>query len=159
MPLFKKAWPLFLILLWGCSGGGTPSANNCGSQPTLSLAGYSTSSNPEVAGLPQNGSGPYPSIATFLYFSSQGGPATGLQPFLSVTGTPNLKGSDGSAITAGPLSAIEVNNTPAPVLMGYYASISGLKPNVTYSVSFASFQSVQPSCQYGGRSAGSFVTN
>jgi len=56
---------------------------------------------------------------------------------------------------------LPIENTHLTItdLYGYSSSISGLVPNVSYSISFTSLQAVQTGCTYGGQSAGSFSTN
>ncbi len=128
--------------------------------------GYSTGSTPAFA---PTMSSPYPAVSTFLYFTESGGPSqtnpatpdtnTGTPVLTGSTGTPVLTGSNGTTLTGGTLIPIENSHLQITTLYGYSSSISGLLPNVSYSVSFSALQGVQAGCNYGGQSAGSFSTN
>ncbi len=149
---------LVAFILAGCSGGGS-GGQACGAPQTLMVAGYSTGSAPVTYGLPL-ASSPYPASATYLYFSEANGPPqTNAGTFPTFTGTPVLTGSDGTTITGGTLVPIGYVHLSIAGQFGYYSRISGLIPNVTYSVSFSSLQWVQTGCSYGGQTAGSFSTN
>ncbi len=144
------------LMLTGCGGGGS-NGPACPSSPTLMIDGYSTGSAPTFA---PTTSSPYPAVATFLYFTESGGPSqTNPATPNTFTGTPVLTGSNGTTLTGGTLVPIENSHLQITTLYGYSSSISGLIPNVSYSVSFSSLQGVQTGCNYGGQSAGSFSTN
>lgn len=146
---------LIAFVLVGCGGGGT-SGPTCSPPQTLMVVGYSTGSTP--AFLP-TASSPYPAAATFLYFSAANGPPqTNAATPPTFTGTPVLTGSDRTTIAGGTLLPIVNSHLQITNLYGYSSSISGLVPNVSYSVSFASLQWVQTGCRYGAQSAGSFST-
>ncbi len=148
---------LVASILAGCGGG--PGAQACGAPQTLMVVGYSTGSAPANFPLPI-ASSPYPAAATFLYFSAANGPPqTNAANPPTFTGTPVLTGSNGSTIAGGTLLPIENTHLSITDLYGYSSSISGLIPNVTYSVSFSSLQWSQTGCNYGGQTAGSFSTN
>lgn len=141
----------FVLLLAGCS---VASSHSCPPASMLSIDGYSTGSAPDAGGLPIV-SGKYPTASTYVYFSTSQG-STGPQ-LKTVTGVPILKGSDGSTISGGgltPVFAVDVT----PILLGYASSVSELKSNLTYSVSFASLTGNPSGCAYGGQSSGSFQT-
>ena len=146
------------FILAGCGGGGA-NGPTCASPQTLMVVGYSTGSAPANFPLPF-ASSPYPAAAAFLYFSAANGPPqTNAANPPTFTGTPVLTGSNGTTIAGGTLLPIENTHLSITNLYGYSSSISGLVPNVSYSVSFASLQGVQTGCSYGGQSAGSFSTN
>ncbi len=150
---------LVAFILPACGSTGGTSGPSCQSPQKLTIAGYSTGSTPINYGLPLAPS-PYPTTATFLYFSAANGPSqTNPATFPTFAGTPILSGSDGTTITAGGLAPLEHTHLTIAGLYGYSSSISGLKPNVTYTVSFASLQWVQTGCRYGSQSAGSFLTS
>lgn len=143
------------VLLSGCGSGSGAAA--CPPAQVLSVVGYSTGSTPVSDGLATDPS-PYPITATYLYFSVRRQPASSPNEPPTVTGIPILKGSDGSSIAAGSVVPVVIVHI-TPILFGYASSISGLKPNVTYSVSFASLTGVPSGCSYGAQAAGSFQTS
>lgn len=139
-------------LLAGC-GNGTP-ATPCPAEPRLAVEGYSTGTTPFVDGI-EPATGAYPTSATYIYFSTD--PGSTSVNLVSVTGVPTLDGSDGSTITGGaivPVTAFDIT----PILFGYSSTISGLKPNLTYSLDFGTLTGVQSGCRYGPEGAGSFQT-
>ncbi len=145
------------FILAGCSG--VTNGATCTSPQTLTVVGYSTGNAPANFPLPI-ASSPYPAAATFLYFSAANGPPqTNAANPPTFTGTPVLTGSNGTTIVGGTLLPIENTHLSITDLFGYFSSISGLVPNVKYSVSFASLQWMQTGCNYGGQSAGSFSTD
>lgn len=160
LPPFMTSVSLALLLSACSSGNGTP-ARGCPSAQVLSIAGYSTGTAPIPGGLPST-TGPYPTTATFLYFSAgnQSQPPAASSAPPTVTGVPTLRGSDGTTITGGTLTPVEaVEVLELTSLFGYSSSISGLKPNITYTVSFASLTGAPTGCPYGAQTAGSFQTS
>jgi len=100
-----------------------------------------------------------PLLPSCIFSAANGPPQTNAANPPTFTGTPVLTGSNGTTIAGGTLLPIENTHLSITNLYGYSSSISGLVPNVSYSVSFASLQGVQTGCSYGGQSAGSFSTN
>jgi hypothetical protein len=148
---------LLALALSACSS--TPSTT-CPSAQQLLVVGYTTGSTPYSGDALPLASSPYPTSATFLYFAvAKGATISGAGNALTVAGTPLLKGSDGSRITAGNLAAIVGAVDNIPDLYGYSSSVSGLEPNVTYTISFASLRGIQSGCSFPAETAGSFATN
>jgi hypothetical protein len=141
---------LFLVLagvvavtaVAGCGGGGTAAAQMC-CTPAPFFLRLSTSMT----------SAAVPDSTTEIDFSTDNQP----------TGTPHLSGSDGSSFDASALSPADCilptgSNTDA---CGTYATVAGLKPQTTYTVTFAA---VTLASNFGGPTtfdnvnAGSFQT-
>ena len=159
----RRMWPLAVTLLVACSGNDGVSIPACPSPQALSVAGYSTGAAPVgPPGIPM-ATGAFPVNATYLYFSFSGGTTpTNPNSVETMGGIPALMGSDGSKILPGAIAPSEslVAGTLTPA--GYYATVSGLQPNITYTVTFDPLSSLPfdgfPACSYMKQPGGSFST-
>lgn len=151
IPALRRVLLACAMALAGCSGTSTPA---CSPGPTLALLGYSEAQTPYEAEINPILTGVYSTSATFLVFQPDNG------NLVTVRGTAILTGSDGSKLYGAPFDDEGV--TP-PVshtsyITAYFAGISGLEADMTYTVSFNSLEGVQ-GCQYPGQTVGSFVTD
>jgi hypothetical protein len=147
---------LLVASLAGCAS--SSDTKGCPPSQALMVAGFSTGSTPLQDGLPDT-QGPYSTSATFIYLSTNQDQLFHRGTALTVEGTPVVHGSDGTTISPGMIVPVETVHDDLPIVFGYSSSITGLKSNVTYSVSFSSLRGVQTGCAYGGEQAGSFTTS